>query len=197
MRHRTRSGAVLGGVLVALLATCVVLTFPVGRAFAATPTVTVPWPPGNPANGQTVTVSGGGFPTRTQHPAGLFIIECADPGGSAPGLPRSLAQCDTTTEKSVLQNNFGHFSTPYTIVALTQAPSPINCDQTHYCVLWVGIDPKAQFTTGGTFAFSAPLRVGAPPALAPETPLVIGLPIVGAVIGAIAYVTMSRRPRAS
>jgi hypothetical protein len=56
--------------------------FATGVASATGPTVTVPWPPGNPTDGQTVTVSGSGFPTRSQDPPGVEIIQCSDPTGT-------------------------------------------------------------------------------------------------------------------
>jgi hypothetical protein len=144
---------------------------PISAALATTPTVAVPWPPANPADGQTVTVSGTGFPGRPQDPTGLEILECADPGGTATNLPSNASACEGTTEIIVNPNQIdanGSFSAHYTIVALNPSNSSIVCDQTHFCVLWVGIDFNT-FSQPGATAFSAPFEVGGPSAPCPDS----------------------------
>jgi hypothetical protein len=173
-----------------------VLVLVPGTASAAT-SVTTPWPPGNPADGQTVTVSGSGFPLQSVDPTGLQIYECADPGGTALNLPNSPSECDGTTVSGnqINTGTTGTFSTPYTIsqVTINGTGSNINCDSTDYCVLWVGVDFNNAFTTAGEFGFSAPFEVGAPPALAPEAPVAIALPVAGALVIGGTFLVMRRR----
>jgi len=177
------------------------LVLPATTASATTPTVTTPWPPGNPTDGQTVTVSGSGFPLQSSDPTGLQIYECSDPGGLVGSLPTDNGSCDGTTVSGnqINTGTTGSFSTPYTIsqVTVNGTGSNINCDSTDYCVLWVGVDFNNAFTTGGEYAFSAPFEIGAPPALAPEAPIAIALPIAGALVIGGSFLIVRRRRNAS
>jgi hypothetical protein len=171
-----------------------------GPAAAATPTVSVSAT--NPANSQSLTVSGRGFPGRSKDPTGVVILECADPGGSVVNLPTTANQCDGATENPLPVNvdTSGNFSTKYTFVALTgsHGASNIACDVSHACVLWVGIDYNNAFQ--GTHAFSSPFRIGAPESASSSSDtLVIVLPIVIVllVVGAVVVRQRRRSPGAA
>jgi hypothetical protein len=183
------SGAVLAGLAVGPL---------VGTASATTPTASIQGGGvGNPTDGGTYAVSGTGFPTPAQDPTGLVILECADPGGTTANLPVDATTCDGTTssQNPINTRSDGTFTDQYTFAALsTSGGSNINCDATDYCVLWVGEDYNNAFTTAGQFAFSAPFEINAPPPLAPESPLVLALPIAGvAAAGGTFFVIWRRR----
>jgi hypothetical protein len=143
-------------------------------------------------NGQSITVSGTGFPDLTQ----ISMIECSDPGGSVSTLPTDNTTCDGTTENPlpITTNASGNFTTTYQLVTLTTmgGESAINCDSTDFCVLWAGLDFVNSFT--GTHAFSVPFEIGSPVTSTPETPVAIALPIGAAVLVAGA-VYLSRRRR--
>jgi hypothetical protein len=131
-----------------------------GRVSAAGPSVSIP--PGPFSNGQTITVSGSGFPSYSQDLTGLQIIECADPGGSAANLPIDAASgCEGTTvnPSQISTDTQGRFQTSYLIQALsTTGTSSINCDATHDCVLWVGTDYNNAFLSG-PHAFTKPFTI--------------------------------------
>jgi len=159
---------------------------------------TVPWPLGNPYDGQMVTVAGTGFPTDLQDPNGVSVLECSDPGGTVTNLPKAMSQCDTATLHlpSVATGTTGTFSTQYPISELTVSGtgSNINCDATDYCVLWVGEDYRYGFLSQA-HVFSVPFEVGTLPALAPETPVAIVLPLAAALIVGGSFLVVSRRRR--
>jgi hypothetical protein len=162
-----------------------------GTAEAAT-TVTIP--AGNPTDGQTITVSGTGFPVQSALPSGLQIIECSDPGGLAGNLPTDAASgCDGTTVSGSQINTdaSGNFTAQYPVSVLNSSNSSINCDSTDFCVLWVGQDFNGAFLSG-PHGFSRPFEIQAVVAATPEAPLVIALPIAAAAIAG-AYVFMRRR----
>ena len=122
--------------------------------------VTIPAP--FPADQQVITVMGSGFPAHGRDPTGIAIVQCSDPGGTAAGLPSSAAQCDGTTVNPLQINTDanGNFTAHFVIQSLNGAhTSNIWCDQTHYCVLWAGIDFNSDFL--GVHAFSTPFKVGA------------------------------------
>ena len=100
------------------------------------PSVTTPWPPGNPRDGETVTVSGTGIPPHTTAPTGVRIIECEDPGGLAANLPSSPVTCDgvTVSALQINQDASGDFTAQNPVVADHSDPT-MTCDQTHFCVL--------------------------------------------------------------
>jgi hypothetical protein len=170
------------------------LSFLAGPASAATPTVSVSAT--NPANNQTLTVSGSGFPGRSQDPTGVVILECADPGGSVANLPNTAMDCDGATENPLPVNvdASGNFTAQYTFAALsgTHGASNIACDVSHACVLWVGIDYNNAFL--GIHAFSSPFRIGGPESVPSSSDtLVIVLPIVAVVLIGAALVVRQRR----
>ncbi len=131
-------------------------------AFADTPTVSIP--AGSFTNGQSNAVSGSGFPTHAQDPAGLQIIECSDPQGSAAHLPTDPSLgCEgiTVNAGQINPDSAGRFHASYPIAALSSSgagTSSIDCDGTHECVLWVGTDYNNAFLTG-PHAFTKPFTV--------------------------------------
>jgi len=162
-----------------------------GTASAAT---TVNIPAGNPTNGQTITVSGSGFPVRSALPSGLQIIECSDPGGLSANLPTDASTgCDGTTVSGGQINTdaSGNFTAQYPVELLNSGNSSINCDPTDFCVLWVGQDYNNAFLSG-PHGFSVPFEIQTVPPLLSEAPLAISLPVIAAAIVA-AYVLLRRR----
>ena len=152
----------LGGL--ALVAAAAAVAFLPGHAFGAGPAVTTSPASGPFTDGQSITVSGTGFPNHAQDPSGLSILECSDPGGTTANLPTDATACDGTTVNglAINTNASGSFGpAQYSIVALSIASpgsSNINCDATNYCVLWVGVDYNNAFTQN--FAFSEPFTIG-------------------------------------
>jgi hypothetical protein len=195
MRSKAKRIVVLMGAATAMAATALVV--PLSGVAVASPAVTIQGgQPGNPTDGQTVSVSGTGFPVHSADPTGLQIIECADPNGTTANLPTDSSQCDGTTVNPLPVNTDtnGAFTAKYTFAALsTSGSSNINCDATDFCVLWVGVDYNGAFTSN--FAFSAPFEIGAPPPLAPETTLVIALPVAGVIAGGGTFFFLRRRRR--
>ena len=193
IRTKAKKIAFLAGASTAIMATTLVL--PLAGVASAAPAVTIQGvPPGNPSDGQVGTVSGTGFPSHAQQPTGIQIIECADPGGTTANLPTDNSQCDGTTVNplAINQDANGNWTAKYTFAALSTAGgSNITCDATHFCVLWAGIDYNNAFTQN--FAFSPPFEVGGTPALAPESPLVIALPVVGVAAAGGAFLFLRRR----
>jgi hypothetical protein len=131
-----------------------------GGTAAAAQTTSVTLGAGPYSNGETITVSGTGFPTRSQNPSGLSIIECADAAGSTANLPTDDTTCDATTVNPlpVLTDSSGSFSTSYTLASLSPPSSAITCDATDFCVLWVGEDYVNSFQSN--FGFSTPFEIG-------------------------------------
>ena len=148
MRKKTRL-ALLGAAL-AVAGSGISIPF-AGPASATTPVVTIPSGPFN--DGQSITVSGTGYPAHSADPTGLQILECA-PGTTDPNLG-----CDGTTlsANQINTDSSGNFSTSYAVTRLSQnGSSNINCDSTHACDLWVGVDYQNDFNTGdGTSGFSS------------------------------------------
>ncbi len=193
MRQRTRGARVIrlagAGTVVALAAFVV----PFGGAAFAAPALSMT--AGPYTSGQTVTVSGTGFPTRSADPSGLSIIECTDTGGLSGNLPTDDSFCDASTANPlpVLTNSSGAFTTTYTLESLsTTGGSSIDCDQTDDCVLWAGVDYVNNFNSND--AFSVPFTISAPIASTPESPVAIALP-AGAVLIIGGAVLVSRRRR--
>ena len=150
-RRRTWTAVQLAGFL--LLAAAGAVSFFPGRATAAGPVVTIPT--GNPTDGQTITVSGTGFPTRSQAPTGLTILECSDPGGTAAGLPTDATGCEGTTAKAgVFTDASGNFTNTFTVSLLNPSNSSIQCDPNNFCVLWVGVDYNTSFTSNSAFSLA-------------------------------------------
>jgi hypothetical protein len=158
----TRHGAIRGRVTrltLVVVTICTVLALSDSGAFANSYSVTIP--SAYPRPYQTITVTGSGFPARKQIPTGIQILECADPGGTVANLPTTAAMCDGTTQNPGQINTDinGNFSTPYRVFELSsKATSNINCDPTHFCVLWAGEDYNGDFL--GIHAFSTPFEVG-------------------------------------
>jgi len=199
MRVRTTTPQLVRAVALGVMGlfSALLLETPAG---AAAPSVSIP--AGNPGNMKAMPVSGSGFPGHYKIPTGLQIYECSDPNGSIQSLPTSIDYCDGTTVSSVQINTDlkGDFSTKYTpfIVTVKGTGSNINCDPTHFCVLWVGVDFTGAFLTG-PHAFSRPFRIGAesppPPTVSGDSSnrLVIVLPIVGVVVIAAGLLILRRR----
>ncbi len=152
-RRRTWTTIQLLGLV--FFAAAAVVAFIPGHAEAQSgPSVTIASGPF--IDGQTITVSGTGFPTRSEDASGLQIIECSDPDGLPANLPQDDSSCDATSADPlpVLTDSTGAFSTTYSVVYLETAfNSAINCDQSNDCVLWVGEDYVNQFQSN--FAFSS------------------------------------------
>ena len=181
--------------MAAVASVLAVMTVVVPLAGTAMAAAMVTIPAGNPTDGQTITVSGTGFPVHSALPSGLEIIECSDPGGLIANLPSDASTgCDGTTVNGSQINTdaSGAFSASYGISALSATGnSNINCDATDFCVLWVGQDFNGAFLSG-PHAFSSAFEVQAPSATTPEAPLAIALPIfAAAVVGT--YLFLRRR----
>ena len=162
MQSTRAKGVRVAGATITLFlsATVATLAFFGDTAFATT---AVNLSPGGPfTDGQTIAVSGTGFPMHSALPSGLEIIECSDPGGLVANLPTDASTgCDGTTVNGSQINTdaTGAFSTSYSISALSATGnSNINCDATDYCVLWVGQDFNNSFLSG-PHAFSAPFFI--------------------------------------
>jgi hypothetical protein len=156
--------ALVGAAIAVATSGVTIVTAGVASA-AGPPIVTISSGPFN--QGQSITVSGTGFPTRSQDPSGLTILQCGDPGGT---LPADDGGCDGSTGSPlpVLTDSSGNFSTTYTVSELsTSDGSNINCSLTGNCVLWVGEDHAAMFSDGVTEGFSSGfLMTGTLPAFA-------------------------------
>jgi hypothetical protein len=121
-------------------------------------------PSGGYADGQTLSISVG--PNSLFKPySSIKIIQCADPGGGASGLPKSVKTCDGNTIQgnTVSPGRDGSFSEHgYVIYRLPNAqlaedPSGIPvCNSTHPCVLYIGQNQE-DFTKPKIF--SAPFIV--------------------------------------
>jgi len=179
----------------AAAATAVFVVLFGGTAFAGGQ---VTMPDGNPASMQTFTVSGSGFPPHRQDPTGLQVLECADPGGTQSNLPRDASRCDgsTVNPNQINTDAGGNFTARYTFIKLNAAhTSNIDCDATHFCVLWVGVDYNGNFL--GPHAFTRAFQIGGSGAAGSSTPvLAIVLPIVGVALGA-GFLVVRRRSRGS
>ena len=161
----TRSRRCAGAAVVALClaSTSQVVAVRVAGASGAPPAVSMT--PGGPLkNGQSVAVGVGPNGYFTPN-TGVKILECADPGGSSANLPKDDTACDGNTVQAgtLLVGDDGSFSVDaYPVYLLPSSalgePSdsiPI-CNQTHYCVLYVGQD---QNDFSKPRAFSAPFLV--------------------------------------
>ena len=183
---------VVGTAVVAAVCATAAFVVPFAGTAGAAPAVTIPT--GNPADGQTFTVTGTGFPTPTADPSGLQILECSDPSGTTANLPQDNSGCDaiSISQGFIGTDSNGNFTTQYTAMLLNSGNSTINCDQTHFCVLWVGVDYLNQFTSG-PHAFSRAFEIGAAPAMTPEAALAIALPVTAALVAGGAYFVVRRR----
>ncbi|HWW54870.1 MAG TPA: neocarzinostatin apoprotein domain-containing protein, partial [Acidimicrobiales bacterium] len=145
---------------ISTLAASVGLVVAAPSAFAASPTASIN-PSTNLTDGESVQVSGSSYDPNTP----IQVLECA---GTVSAPPSDAASgCDGTTLQtgpSLVTGSTGAFSnipiTVYVIPGATITSSPIQCDFTHSCVLYVGED-KNNFS-GAPKAFVA-LNFQAPP----------------------------------
>ncbi len=140
------------------MASATMLTLP---AFAESTKVTIPSGPFG--DGQSIAISGSGFPTHGQDPTGLQVIECSDPHGSPANLPTDPSGgCEgiTVNPSQINTDASGRFHASYVIAALSTSAgtSSIDCDATNQCVLWVGVDYNNAFLSG-PHAFTAPFTI--------------------------------------
>jgi len=111
---------------------------------------------GSYVNGETITVSGTGFPTRSADPSGLEILQCSSAVIGAPDASDSYCDGSTLNPLPILTNSSGAFSAAYTLSQLSATGgSNINCDATNPCTLWVGEDHQNDFTNSTDTAFSS------------------------------------------
>jgi len=123
---------------------------------------------GNLTDGQVVAVSVGSNGYFTPY-AAVHILECSDPGGSAANLPKDDSMCDGNTIQgsTILVGANGAFADSNYPVYLLPSQGlgeqlngqPI-CNQTHYCVLYVGQNQN-DFTAPKVF--SSPFLISAGP----------------------------------
>ncbi len=192
MATRMRTGRAATIMAIAAMVTSAALMVPFGGSASAATAVNIP--AGNPTNGQTITVTGSGFPARSALPTGLQIIECADPGGTLTNLPTDASTgCDGTTVSGGQINTdaSGNFTAQYPIALLNSGNSSINCDPTNFCVLWVGQDFNNSFLSG-PHGFSSAFEIQSVPPLLSETPFALSLPIIAAAIVGV-FILLRRR----
>jgi hypothetical protein len=95
----------------------------------------------------------------------MQILECSDPGGDPANLPQDSSTCDGTTvnPNTVIPGTTGGFTDQYTLEQLNGGSSPIDCNATNYCVLWIGEDYVDTFTGSSAqpVAFSPPFLIDA------------------------------------
>ena len=162
MRKKTRL-ALIGAL--ALASSGLSVPFAGSASASGTASVTTPQlAPSGAGNGGFLKVNGTGFPAPgalNYSPTGITILECSDPSGTAANLPTNPDfQCDGTTQVPGIPDPGGSFSYQYPIEQLNTATgSVINCDATHYCVLWSGQDYENDFSDPSTQAFSRPFLV--------------------------------------
>jgi hypothetical protein len=134
---------------------------------SAPPTLDVS-PHGNFSDGQAISIAVGPNAYFTTH-SRVIILECADPGGLAANLPKDDTACDgnTVQASTILVSGDGGFSdASYTVYLLPSVTlgeqsnfKPI-CNQTNYCVLYVGQNQND---------FTAPKVFSAPFLIAPSS----------------------------
>jgi hypothetical protein len=158
-------------------------------------------PPGPWVESTPVLVTGSGFENGVTTGDTITLVECESNASGT--LPTTFDQCDGTTENpnTIILKAAGTFSDEYSPQQLTSIGAPgeqksnIDCDATHYCVLWAGADPVNNFsgTTAQPIAFSQPFLInGTPPT--PESPATIALPIAAAgVAGGTGFLIFRRR----
>jgi hypothetical protein len=123
-------------------------------------------PGGNYTNTQSISVSVGSNGYFTPH-SRVNVLECSDAGGKTENLPKDDTTCDGNTIQgtSIIVGNDGSFSlSQYPVYLLPSSTlgeqsnfMPV-CNQTNYCVLYVGQDQN-DFTAPKVF--SAPFLVTA------------------------------------
>jgi hypothetical protein len=115
-------------------------------------------------NGDSITVSGSGFPNRTADPAGIDILECTS--SVVTSLQPDASYCDASTVNPlpILTDSSGNFSASFQVSQLsTLGGSNINCDALSgdTCVLWAGPDYNNAFTSNS--AYSSTFNMNGPP----------------------------------
>ena len=164
-RHSGRSMGIALFVCVAPSIGVVAAEQPAGAS--APPSLNVS-PQGNYHDGQTISiaVAPNGYFTPNER---INVIECADPGGLASNLPKDITTCDGNTIQgsTVLVGSDGSLSlTGYTVYLLPslslgeQANFEPICNQTNYCVFYVGQNQND---------FTAPKVFSAPFLIAPSS----------------------------
>jgi Neocarzinostatin family len=133
----------LAGVLIAVAGTPLPALAVSGPSATVTPSSAV-------TDGQTVTISGSGFPAdRT-----IQVEECA---GTVDNPPPDNTFCDgVTLDSSTDTDDQGAYvNTAYTVYtrpsALLSSPATITCDAAHPCVVYVGVDQN-NFSSPHAFA---------------------------------------------
>jgi hypothetical protein len=134
--HRRWRGLLAGSAafVLALLG----LAYAAGPAAAANPSLSVN-PSSGLTNGQTVTVSGTGWPASANN---IFVVQCKTGATGASG-------CDTNTFKTTTTDASGKFSVSFTV---TESFSGINCATTS-CVINANVGANPNGTTA-----SAPIH---------------------------------------
>jgi hypothetical protein len=105
-----------------------------------------PAPSGGYVDGQTIGITVG--PNHHFAPySSIKILECADPGGGASGLPKSVKTCDgntiqigtvmVTRDGSFTERAYPIYQLPSTQFAESPNGIPV-CNSTHACVLYIG-----------------------------------------------------------
>ena len=143
----------------------------------------------------------------------MKAVECSDLNGTIGNLPTTpTGNCDGSTilSTSAVSSDGSFTISNYTIYALPDSPTfgepstqkPVCGLAPNYCVLYIG---PAQLDFSKPHLFSAPFQVLAnaddggesPGDGTPETPLVIGLPLLGMAVGGSALYLRRRRSRAA
>jgi len=131
------------------------------------------------------------------------IYECADADGKADNLPSDGSTCDGLTintgrtlnvasDGSVDKTGYTIYQLPSATLGEGSTAQPI-CNATSACVLYIGQSIN-DFTQ--PFVFSQPFYVSSTVGTGtPETPVVIALPVAGALIIGGAALVMRRRRR--
>ena len=180
MRKKTRLALIGAALAVAGSGISVSLA---GTAHATGPTVGITQTPPY-SNGQSLTLTGSGFPFGAANPTGLQVLECSDPGGLPGNLPTDASLgCDGTTLKDI-NDPGGNVNTHFSVALLQSAVSSnIDCTSSQYCALWVGED-SSNLSNNSAFT-SAFLLTPTAPTVTPQTfSAHIGLPINYLVHGA-------------
>jgi len=159
-----RSGRSAGLGLVAFIVTSTGAVAIAPSAGALSPPPLQVSPSGNYHDGQMLTVKVGPNGYFTPH-SRVNIIECTDPGGLASNLPKDITTCDGNTiqgttilvgaDGSFSQSAYPVYMLPSSTLGEQNNALPI-CNQTNYCVLYVGQDQN-DFTAPKVF--SAPFLI--------------------------------------
>jgi hypothetical protein len=129
------------------------------------PLTVTPAPSGGYVDGQTITISVGANSHFAPN-SSIKILQCADPGGGASGLPKSIANCDGNTIQagtlvvarngSFTQKGYVIYRLPSAQLAEVSSGAPV-CNATHACVLYIGQNQE-DFTKPKVFSASFTVR---------------------------------------